>query len=142
MRTRVLSLGMLLGSIMLLGVTAARAGETKVVLQISDDTPAKQTLLLNVANNLLQAFGQDNVKLEVVAFGPGLKLLFADNKNRDRVQSLAASGVRFDACENTLAAMTKQLGHKPKLDADATPVPAGIVQIVRLTQAGYTLVRP
>lgn len=142
MRTRVLSLGMLLGSIMLLGVNAARAGETKVVLQISDDTPAKQTLLLNVANNLLQAFGQDNVKLEVVAFGPGLKLLFADNKNRDRVQSLAASGVRFDACENTLAAMTKQLGYKPKLDADATPVPAGIVQIVRLTQAGYTLVRP
>ncbi len=142
MRTRLKSLGLLLCGVVLFGMNAARAAETKVVLQISDDSPATQTLVLNVAGNLIDAFGPDHIKLEVVAFGPGLKLLFANNKNRDRIQSLSTYGVRFDACQNTLAAMTKQLGHKPKLDAESIPVPQGVVQIVRLNQAGYTVIRP
>lgn len=114
----------------------------KIVLQISDASPAKESLVLNVANNLLHYYGPDQVKVEVVAFGPGLKLLFANNPNEARIQSLDASGVRFSACQNTLAAMTKKLGHKPKLDAQAVPVPAGIVRIADLTGKGYTLVRP
>ncbi len=142
MHNRMMLLGAVVLGAMIWTSSPARADETRVVLQISDAAPEKQALVLNVASNLLNAFGPDNVKLEVVAFGPGLKLLFADNRNRDRVQSLAAYGVKFDACENTLAAMTKQLGYRPRLDPDATPVAAGIVQIVRLTQAGYTLVRP
>lgn len=128
-------------SFFLLGAVQAQAAEKKVVLQISDSSPAKQTLVLNVANNLLKAF-PDNVKVEVVAFGPGLRLLFANNANAVRVQSLAASGVRFSACENTMHAMTKKLGHAPKLEKDAVPVPAGIGRIIELTEQGYTLVRP
>ncbi len=142
MRNRVFLLAVLVLGTMLYACPPAQAAETKVVLQISDATPAKETLVLNVANNLISAYGLDPVKIEVVAFGPGLKLLFAKNPNVVRIQSLAASGVRFDACENTLAAMTKQLGYKPKLDRYATPVPAGIVQIVKLVHRGYTLVRP
>lgn len=116
--------------------------DKKIVLQISDGSPEKQALVLNVANNLLKYYGPDRVKVEVVAFGPGLNLLFAKNENKDRVQSLDASGVRFSACENTLAAMTKKLGHKPELMPQAVPVPAGIVRIVDLSSQGYTLVRP
>ncbi len=131
----------LLVLVMLAAVPAAQAA-TKVVLQISDASPAKQTLVLNVANNLISAYGLDNVKIHIVAFGPGLKLLFAKNPNVVRIQSLYASGVHFDACENTLRAMTKKLGYRPKLDPYATPVPAGIVQIIKLVHRGYTLVRP
>ncbi|MHB8346786.1 MAG: DsrE family protein [Acidiferrobacterales bacterium] len=142
MRNHSLWLAMLVLGTMLYASPPVQAAETKVVLQISDATPAKQTLLLNVANNLINAYGLDHVKIQVVAFGPGLKLLFAKNPNVVRIQSLSASGVRFDACENTLAAMTKQLGYRPKLDRYAHPVPAGIVQIVKLVHDGYTLVRP
>ena len=123
---------------------ADKAGfaEKKIVLQISDGSPEKQTLVLNVANNLLKYYGPDRVKVEVVAFGPGMNLLMAKNPNKDRVQSLDASGVRFSACENTLAAMTKKLGHKPEIMSQAVPVPAGIVRITDLSSQGYTLVRP
>lgn len=121
---------------------ASHAGEKKVVLQISDDEPEKQTLVLNVANNLVKHYGQDGVKVEIVAFGPGLKLLFADNANHNRVQSLSATGVNFNACQNTTAAMTRILGYAPKLAAESKPVPAGIARIVDLTAQGYTLVRP
>ena len=49
--------------------------EHKVVLQISDADPTKQTLVLNVANNLMKAYGSpDKVDVEIVAFGPGLRL--------------------------------------------------------------------
>ena len=116
--------------------------EKHIVLQISDGSPEKQTLVLNVANNLLKYYGPDRVKVEVVAFGPGMNMLLANNENKDRIQSLDASGVRFSACENTLAAMTKKLGHKPQIVSEAVPVPAGIVRIADLSSQGYTLVRP
>lgn len=114
----------------------------KIVLQLSDSDPEKQTLVLNVANNLLKAYPPGRVKLEIVAFGPGMLLLFDDNVNKDRVQSLVASDVRFSACENTTKAMTKALGHPPKLTKQAVPVEAGVVRIVDLTAQGYTLIRP
>ena len=117
--------------------------EHKVVLQISDDDPFKQTLILNVANNLIKHYGADKIDIEVVAFGPGLRLLFAENANGARIHSLAeSSGVRFSACENTIAAMSQQLEYAPGINADATRVPAGIVRILDLTGEGYRLVKP
>lgn len=117
--------------------------EKKIVLQVSDAMPEKQTLVLNVANNLLAYYGQDKVDIEVVTFGPGLKLLFADNANKDRIKSLSAAGVRFSACQNTLKAMTQQNGGvAPKLLAEAQPTPAGIVRIVELEEKGYRNIRP
>lgn len=116
--------------------------EKKIVLQISDAGDDKQTLVLNVANNLQNHYGIDNVKLEIVAFGPGLQLLFKDNVNKGRIDALAKSGVRFSACENTSKSMAKALGYPPKLNAQAVVVTAGISRIVELTEQGYTLVRP
>lgn len=114
----------------------------RVALQISDGSGAKQQLVLNVAHNLIKYYGADKVDVEVVAFGPGLRLLFKDNALSDRIQSLAAEGVRFSACSNTIAAMTKKLGHAPELSPVARIVPAGIVRLVALNKAGFFVSRP
>ena len=116
--------------------------DVKVVLQISDPQPAKQTLVLNVANNLLRHYGPDKVDVEIVAFGPGLRLLFADNINRGRIKGLADNGVRFAACNNTMRKMTKKLGSEPRLVPQATRVSAGVARIVELVEKGYILVKP
>ena len=116
--------------------------ENKIVLQISDPNPFKQTLVLNVANNLVKHYGPDKVDIEIVAFGPGLRLLFKDNSNTGRINGLASSGVRFAACENTISAMSKALGHKPELHTKATPVSAGVVRIIDLQNKGYKLIKP
>ena len=142
MRHPSLLLPLFLCAALFLAAPLAHAAEKKIALQISDGSPEKQELVLNVANNLLAEYGLDGVKIEVVAFGPGLRLLFADNANKDRVQSLATLGVRFSACQNTVKAMTKQLGHAPTLTKDAQPVAAGVVRIVDLADAGYVNVRP
>ena len=94
--------------------------EKKVVLQISDDDASKQTLVLNVASNLIRFYGPDRVDVEIVAFGPGLRLLFADNSNAGRIDNLADnSGVHFSACMNTMTKVTQNLGYEPKLDPNA-----------------------
>ncbi len=131
----------LLVALLLLTGTASAAMK-KIVLQISDGSPAKQTMVLNVANNLQKYYGIDNVKLEIVAFGPGLRLLFKENANKYRIQNLVANEVRFSACKNTIKGMTKKLGHPPELNKNATPVSAGVVRIIELQEKGYILIRP
>lgn len=116
--------------------------DTKVVLQISDNDPFKQTLVLNVANNLVKHYGPDQVDVEIVAFGPGLRLLFAENANKNRIQSLADNGVRFAACGNTVRNMSKILGEEPVLNKNATTVSAGVVRILDLEKQGYKIIKP
>jgi len=117
--------------------------EHRIVLQITEADPARQTLVLNVANNLINHYGADNVDVEIVAFGPGLNLLFAGNDNTGRIDSLVDNaGVRFAACENTIAAVTRMRGAAPELNPKAQHVNAGVVRIMDLTANGYTLIRP
>lgn len=116
--------------------------ENKYVLQISDMDPSKQELILNVASNLLAAYPPGQVEVEIVAFGPGLRLLFADNVNNKRIDSLSQSGVKFAACGNTLRGMTKMLGEEPKINPAAKMVPAGIVRIGELSKQGYVYTKP
>jgi len=116
--------------------------EHKIVLQISDMDPSKQTLVLNVATNLLKAYGQDQVDVEIVAFGPGLRLLFEDNSNSGRIDGLVDSGVRFFACQNTINNMSKIIGEPIKVNAHASSGKGGIVRIKELVDQGYMLAKP
>jgi intracellular sulfur oxidation DsrE/DsrF family protein len=116
--------------------------EERIVLQISDSDPFKQTLVLNVANNLIKHYGQDKVDVEIVAFGPGLRLMFKENVNSGRIQGLTDSGVKFSACKNTIAGMTKKLGHAPELNSNAVLVSAGVVRIIELENQGFKLIKP
>ena len=136
------SLTFLLGAVTATAADDKPFAEKRVVLQISDPNPFKQTLVLNVASNLVKHYGPDRVDVEIVAFGPGLRLLFADNANKGRIQGLAANGVRFSACSNTMKKMTKALGGAPKLNKHSTQVVAGVVQIIDLVEKGFTLVKP
>lgn len=114
-----------------------------VVLQISDDSVRTQTLVLNVANNLIKEYGPDKIDVEIVAFGPGLNLMVAGNPNEQRIDSLVAQGgVHFAACLNTFSNMTRQLGYEPELTPHAKKVSAGVARILDLSAQGYTLIKP
>ena len=116
--------------------------EHKFVLQISDMDPSKQTLVLNVAGNILKAYGQDQADVEIVAFGPGLRLLFEDNSNAGRIDGLVNSGVRFFACQNTINNMSRIIGEPVKISKHATSGKGGIVRIKELVDQGYMLAKP
>ena len=116
--------------------------EHRIALQLSDNDPKKQSLVISIANNLLKFYDPDKVAIEVVAFGPGIELLRPDNSNRKLVESLVAQGVRFDVCLNTVDSIERETGHRPDIIPVATPVQVGVGQILSLTENGYTLVRP
>ena len=116
--------------------------EHKIVLQLSDNDPKRQALVISVAYNLLKFYDPDKVAIEVVAFGPGIDLLRTDNGNRKLVESLIAQGVRFDVCLNTVDTVERETGQRPEIIPGATPVQVGVGQILLLTENGYTLVRP
>ncbi len=135
-------LGLSFGAVSTAVAADTSLADTKVVLQISDPNPFKQTLVLNVANNLIKHYGPDAVAIEIVAFGPGLRLLFKENANKDRIKSLVDNGVRFSACNNTIRNMGKKLGHPPALNPNAVHVSAGVVRIIDLIKQGYYLIKP
>ena len=116
--------------------------EHKVVLQLSDNDPRKQGLVLSVTSNLMKHYDPDKVAIEVVAFGPGIDLLFTGNERRKQVESLVAQGVRFDICLNTVDTIERETGKRPEFIPAATPVQVGVGQILFLAENGYTVVRP
>ena len=117
--------------------------EAHIVLQLSDGEEAIQSRVLDVASNLLKHYGgPDMVDLEIVAFGPGISLLFADSAQATRISSLAANGVRFVACMNTVETIERTSGKRPELNPLAIPVQAGVAQIVERSTQGFAIVRP
>ena len=146
--------GLLLAAACLLCTLTAGAGdlpgaddkpfaEAHIVLQLSDGEEAVQSRVLNVASNLLKHYGgPDLVDLEIVAFGPGISLLFADSGQQERISSLAANGVRFVACMNTVETIERSTGTRPALNPLAIPVQAGVAHIVDRSTQGFVVVRP
>ncbi len=132
-----------LGSVQTVLAADKPFAEKKIVLQISDPNPFKQTLVLNVASNLIKEYGADKVQIEIVAFGPGVRLLFAENANKARIKSLSESAeVEFHACSNTIKNMAKKLGHTPEINPIAANNGPGVVRILDLIDQGYVLIKP
>jgi intracellular sulfur oxidation DsrE/DsrF family protein len=117
--------------------------EAFIVLQISDGSPEAQAMVINVANNLVKHYGgPDFVDIEVVAFGPGLSLLFPGNAQEERIRSLLASDVRFTGCLNTLSSIERATGKRPDIIPEAGMVQTGVAHIVERATDGYVVIRP
>ena len=116
--------------------------EHHLALQLSDNDPKKEALVLSVAYNLLKYYGPDRIAIEVVTFGPGIDLVRAGNAHRAEVDSLISQGVQFDVCMNTVDTIERETGKQVDLNPRAVKVVAGVAQILALTEKGFTLVRP
>jgi intracellular sulfur oxidation DsrE/DsrF family protein len=117
--------------------------EVRVVLQLSEGGAEYQSRVLSVANNLIKHYGgPDFVDIEIVAFGPGMALLFADNKNLERISSLGSNGVRFVGCMNTMDTIERTTGERPKLNSMTIPVQTGVAHLVERAKQGFVVVRP
>ncbi len=119
----------------------AEAAERKVVLQINDNGPEREASALNVAQALVNRYGDDLV-LEVVAFGPGLNLLLSNSKNGSRIAELQQQGVRFSACQSTARKVSEMTAKQPQLLEHAEYVDGGVTRILELVDQGYVLFKP
>ena len=115
--------------------------EHQLVIQIStDDLQAQQTALSNIVN-IQKHYGIDNVEIELVAFGPGYRMLTPQSTLASRIESLAMQEVTFTACMNTLISVKEKTGFMPKLIEGVTTTKAGVVRIIELQEHGYSYVK-
>jgi intracellular sulfur oxidation DsrE/DsrF family protein len=133
------------------GDAAARPPAAKkqhhLILQVNTNDPAAMNLALNNATNVVQYYGElsENVKVEVVAFGPGLHMLREDTspvKARIETMALSAPEVSFKACGNTRDNMHKAESKDIPLIPQARLVKSGVVRIMELEERGWTYVKP
>jgi len=102
-----LVLGILLGSLLHLlagntfGLFASNSPKG-VVIQVSEADPAKWEMALINARNVRKAYGDKNVGVEIVAYGPGLKMLRNDSAVAAGLDEAKRNGVKLLACGNTM----------------------------------------
>ena len=134
---------LLAGALVLLPLLSASADEVrKLVIHVPQDDPKSLAQALNMASNIPKSLGMDNVEIELVAQGPGLKLLTASSTQAERVQSLVHYGITFSACGNTMKNIAKKTGKEPVLLEGVGRVPSGVVRVMELQEQGYSYVRP
>ena len=119
--------------------TKSGAAKNKVVFQMSDNDPARWNLALNNMRNVQVDLGDDEVELELVAYGPGIGMLKGDSPVAKGVAEALKAGAKVVACENTMKG--QKLGY-----ADMLPnigyAPSGVVELMRKQQQGYAYIRP
>ena len=125
----------------------AQAKAHKVAIHVDDSDPQRLNLALNNVENIQRYYAAkgEKVEIEVVTYGPGLVLLRADTspvKDRVAAMSLEYPELRFSACENTRAGMSKREGKDVPLVKEAKSVPSGVIRLIELQELGWSYLRP
>ena len=115
----------------------------KIVIHVDSKDATTQKIVLKNVTNLVKSYGEDHIKVEVVAYGPGLSLLMEGKANADTVRVMAQKDyIRFSACNNTIQKIIRETGTAPDLIDGVVVVPSGAARIVDLEEDGYIYLKP
>ncbi len=127
----------------LTSVVAVAQDVVKVVYHVNTGVETAAAILNNITNEL-KASPTD--KIVVVTHGPGIDFLISDakdSKGREfsgQVSALAARGVDFRVCNNTLETRKIDAG---TLLMEAKIVPSGVAEVARLqAKEGFVYLKP
>jgi len=127
-----------------LSVAATAADEpVKVVYHMSEGIPQASRAINNIRNHLA---ADPSAKIVVVAHGLGIDFLLKDAMNQmeqpfgPAVADLAAKGVEFRVCNNTLTGRKIDVS---RVLAEARVVPSGVAETANLqAKQGFVYLRP
>jgi uncharacterized protein len=116
----------------------SQAAKNRALFQVTDNDPARWNMILNNMTNLREGVGSEGAEIELVAYGPGVLMLKGDSPVRQRIAEALKSGVKVNACQNTMQGMKL-------VPADMLPeigyVPSGVVEVMRKQQQGWAYIR-
>lgn len=115
----------------------------KVVYHLNEGGVEKARAALVNIDNHVQVVGWKNIEaLELVVHGPALRTFLAkdiDPDVRGKLETLLAGGLRFGACQITMA---RQKIDPRDLIQGVVGVPSGVARVMELQEAGYAYVKP
>jgi intracellular sulfur oxidation DsrE/DsrF family protein len=121
----------------------------RIAIHVDQNDPVVMNMALNNATSVIEYYRARNedVEIDVIAYGPGLHMLRADTSPvQDRIKHLkeiASPGkILFSACNDTKQGMEKAEGHAISIVPDASIVPSGVIRLMELQAQGWSYVRP
>lgn len=128
--------------------SAQAEGPRCLVVHVPQSSPTSFKQAINIMNNIPKQLGPDNVRIELVAQGPGLSLLTKGSPETARIKSVIVQGeatldggVQFSACGTTIAGIKKRTGKAPELLEGIKVVPGGVVRVMELQEQGCSYIR-
>ena len=137
-------------SMALISASPAADGKPhRIAIQVDQNDPQIMNLALGNATNIIEYYRDKNedVEIDIVAYGPGLHMLRADTSPvKDRIKRMKdmvfPGKIQFSACHNTMQNMEKAEGHPIEIVSDATVVPSGAVHLNELQEQGWSYLKP
>ena len=123
----------------LAGPALAQDKPQRLLIQISDYDPRVWGLALANARNVRHDLGPDKVEIEIVVYGPAIRMLEMDSDWRDRVTQVIDEGIRVIACENTMKTM--KLTRNDMLGG-VEFVKTGLAHVMKRELEGWAYARP
>ena len=112
----------------------------KLVFSVTEGDEHTLDHVLSVTNNILKFYGPDNVRIKIVAYSQGLKLLYKnDKKSSVRVDALMQYEVEFVACGNTMKTLKIK---EEDLVEGSVVVTAGVPELLESALKGWTYIKP
>ena len=135
------------GLFLSMAFTALAEGQNhNIAFHVDENDPEVMNMTLNNAENVRKFYESkgDTVTIEVVTYGPGLKMLTADSPVKDRITitDMESDIIQFSACGNTHRKMVEKAGKDIPLLSEAVITPSGVVRLVELQENGYAYVKP
>ncbi|HEB76009.1 MAG TPA: hypothetical protein ENJ04_06635 [Nitrospirae bacterium] len=114
----------------------------RVVFHVNE-TPRWDVALANITN-LLRDVGDDGAEVVVLSNGPAVEA-YGDAEKVKVMEELAARGVRFLACRNSirnLCASGTLCIDENNLPGFLGVVPAGVTELIRRQAEGFAYIKP
>jgi len=119
--------------------TRAWAAKPGVIFQMSTSSVPTWWVAVRNARHLEQAMRPHAVRIEIIAFGPGLGMLLKSSPVAQNLIALHKSGVMIEASRSSLRKQGFAIN-------DVLPlvhyIPSGIAEIVRRERQGWAYIRP
>lgn len=127
---------------MALGIERREAAIKKyrVVFHLDEPSKGRADQVFRNIENLLADLGENNVEVELVANGGGIKALVkSPNSYAEQIDPLAAMGVRFIACAHSLSQL--EIARDTLLES-VEVVSSGVGELVKKQMEGWAYIRP
>ncbi|WP_136413609.1 MULTISPECIES: DsrE family protein [Oxalobacteraceae] len=128
---------------LMVGASASAAERIKVVYHLVEGIDQAARAMANIRNHLR---AEPDTQIVVVAHGEGIRFLLKGAQDRNNrpfdsaISELAAQGVDFRVCHNTLTAHRIP---ESQLVPEAKLVPSGVAEVARLqAREGFVYLRP
>jgi uncharacterized protein len=118
---------------------APAAPKHHVIFQLNEAQGPAWDTVIRYTNNMRKAFEKDGgSQVEIVFFGPGLKMLLKTNTEyEEKLKKLAEDGVILAACQNAMKPMKVTT---EDLFTFVTQVDSGVAELARKQEAGWAYI--